>query len=153
MIYNPDTGENLTRTPLSWLKITGFYIVYYSFLTAFWLGCMNIFFMTLPEGHPKWMLDESIIGTNPGVGIRPPSTDKRIDSAMFQLKAADSDDIPTDAKGEGDKNIDYAIRARNFLDSYKNQTGLEDCSNSTNEIYKELLRFIQKPDRFGGLFQ
>ena len=31
--YNPDTGEIMTRTPLSWLLITIFYIIYYS-----WLG-------------------------------------------------------------------------------------------------------------------
>merc|ERR1712037_483642 len=29
MLYNPDTGEVLTRTPLSWLKITVFYCIYY----------------------------------------------------------------------------------------------------------------------------
>jgi len=134
MIYNPDTGEILTRTPLSWAKITAFYIVYYSFLTAFWLGCMNIFFLTIPEGHPRWMLDESIIGTNPGVGIRPSSTDKRIDSAMFQLKAADSDNITTDANGEGDKNVDYAMRAFKYLELYKNTTDL-DFNCTKNEIY------------------
>ena len=68
LLYNPDTGEVLTRTPLSWLKITAFYIVYYSCLAAFWVGCLNIFFLTLPENQmgPKWTMDQSIIGTNPG---------------------------------------------------------------------------------------
>merc|ERR1712210_211699 len=28
MLYNPDTGEILTRTPLSWLKITVFYCIF-----------------------------------------------------------------------------------------------------------------------------
>merc|ERR1711953_1259637 len=49
MLYNPDTGEVLTRTPLSWLKITVFYCIYYSCLAGFWIACMNIFFATLPE--------------------------------------------------------------------------------------------------------
>merc|ERR1711874_83297 len=30
LLYNPETGEILTRTPLSWLKIIVFYINYYS---------------------------------------------------------------------------------------------------------------------------
>jgi len=132
MIYNPDTGAILSRTPLSWLKITAFYIVYYTFLAGFWLGCMNIFFMTVPDGHPKWMLEESIIGTNPGVGLRPVMEDKIIDSAMYQLRAADSDWIPTDTKGEGPKNIDYAVRAKSFIDMYTNVTGLKTCEG--NEV-------------------
>merc|ERR1712013_902591 len=43
-LYNPTTGEILSRTPLSWFKITAFYIVYYSFLAGFWLACLNVFF-------------------------------------------------------------------------------------------------------------
>lgn len=135
MLYNPETGEILTRTPLSWLKITAFYIVYYSFLAGFWLGAMNVFLMTMPEGQPKWMLDKSIIGSNPGVGLRPVMTDKLIDSSMYQLKAADSDHIPTTEAGEGDKNIDYAVRAKLFMDLYNNTEGLKDCEK--NEINKE----------------
>ena len=30
--HNPDTGEIMTRTPLSWLLITVFYVIYYSCL-------------------------------------------------------------------------------------------------------------------------
>jgi len=132
MIYNPDTGEILTRTPLSWLKITAFYIVYYSFLAGFWLAAMNVFLMTMPENEPKWMLDKSIIGTNPGVGLRPIMTDKLIDSSMYQMRSADSDWTPTTTKGEGNKNIDYAVRAKLFMDLYNETTGLEKCEK--NEV-------------------
>merc|ERR1712038_694937 len=67
MLWNPDTGEVLTRTPLSWLKITVFYCIYYSCLAGFWIACMNIFFATLPENMdgPKWQQADSIIGVNP----------------------------------------------------------------------------------------
>merc|ERR1712203_1264520 len=73
MLWNPDTGEVLTRTPLSWLKITVFYCIYYSCLAGFWIACMNIFFATLPENMdgPKWQQADSIIGVNPGVGLPP----------------------------------------------------------------------------------
>ena len=30
--HNPDTGEIMTRTPMSWLLITIFYVIYYSCL-------------------------------------------------------------------------------------------------------------------------
>merc|ERR1712038_860234 len=77
MLWNPDTGEVLTRTPLSWLKITVFYCIYYSCLAGFWIARMNIFFATLPENMdgPKWQQADSIIGVNPGVGLRPRNTD------------------------------------------------------------------------------
>ena len=32
------------RTPLSWLKITIFYLIYYSLLACFWIACLVIFF-------------------------------------------------------------------------------------------------------------
>ena len=68
MLWNPDTGEILTRTPLSWLKITVFYCIYYSCLAGFWIACLNVFFATLPEAHdgPRWLKEDSIIGVNPG---------------------------------------------------------------------------------------
>merc|ERR1712055_991387 len=86
MLYNSDTGEILSRTPLSWFKITVFYCIYYSCLAGFWIGCLHIFFLTLPIQHPKWTLDSGLIGSNPGLGLRPVSTDKRIDSSMIVLK-------------------------------------------------------------------
>jgi len=123
-LYNPKTGEILSRTPLSWFKITAFYIVYYSCLAGFWLACLNIFFLTLPENRegPKWSLKESLIGTKPGVGLRPRNTDKRIDSQMFVLKKSETSQIPTNEglenEGEGDLNADYAARMRKFLAVY-----------------------------------
>lgn len=133
MIYNPDTGEIFTRTPMSWLKITAFYLVYYSLLAAFWLVCLQIFFLSLPEGKPRWTLDGSLIGSNPGVGVRPSNTDKRIDSSIFLLETAAKDTTPTDKMGNGEKNADWARRMELFLDKYKNKTGLFDCSEDAQQ--------------------
>lgn len=139
IIYDPANGTILTRTPLSWLKITVFYCVYYSLLAGFWIGCLNIFFMTLPAGRPKWEQEASIIGNNPGVGVRPQSTDALIDSAMFVLKAGNKDMRPTNKgqkdEGEGDKNIDYAYRMQKYLTQYTNTELLRDCE--VNEINRE----------------
>jgi len=120
LLYNPETGEILTRTPLSWLKITVFYTIYYSCLAGFWLACLNIFFLTLPEKEagPRWQLDYSRIGNRPGVGLRPKNIDKLIDSQMFVLKKDDTNTIATDDNGEGELNIDYAKRLKKFLNVY-----------------------------------
>jgi len=133
LIWNPETGQVLTRTPLSWLKIFVFYCIYYGCLAAFWAAMLNIFFITIPPEHPKWMLEDSIIGINPGLGVKPANQDQRIDSGMFILayegKALTSTE-PTKTKkremGEGDKNIDYAYRLQKFIDkgNYENKTEL-----------------------------
>jgi len=122
-LYDPDNGTFLSRTPLSWLKITVFYTIYYSCLAAFWYTCLIIFFQTLPEETvgPKWQLKGSLIGENPGVGIRPLNRDVRIDSNMFKLQLNDENNVPTDEDGEGDLNIDYAKRAQKFLKVYESE--------------------------------
>ena len=53
LLHNPETGEILTRTPKSWLLITGFYLIYYSCLAGFWAAMLNIFFLTLEDHQPK----------------------------------------------------------------------------------------------------
>jgi len=120
MLWNPDTGEVLTRTPLSWFKITVFYCIYYSCLAGFWIACLNIFFLTLPEetSGPRWTQTESLIGVNPGVGLRPRNNDARIDSQMFVLKQGDTNTWPSEEDGEGDVNADYAERMKKFLKVY-----------------------------------
>merc|ERR1711887_502325 len=132
MIYDPANGTILTRTPISWLKIIVFYCIYYSCLAGFWIGCMNIFFLTVPEDRPKWEQGASIIGNNPGVGLRPQSTDRLIDSSMIVLSVGEKDMEPTNPEGEGNKNIDYAVRMRKFMEKYQDTTGMQDCE--TNEI-------------------
>jgi len=139
LIWNPETGQVLTRTPLSWLKISVFYCIYYGCLAAFWAAMLNIFFITIPPEHPKWMLEESIIGINPGLGVKPANQDQRIDSGMFILAyegaEAATSTTPTKTKkreeGEGDKNIDYAYRLNKFLKhgNYDNITGLNKSCN------------------------
>jgi len=129
MLWNPDTGEVLTRTPLSWLKITAFYCVYYTCLAGFWIACLNIFFQTLPEtvDGPRWTQGDSIIGVNPGVGLRPRNQDALIDSQMFVLQDGDTNQLPSEPNGEGSLNADYAKRMENFLAVYsKTSMGAND---------------------------
>jgi len=127
LIWNPDTGEILTRTPLSWLKITTFYIIYYSCLAGFWAAAMAIFWQTLPnpwEG-PKWTQNSSIIGTNPGLGAKPPNSDKLIDSSIYKFSLSDKElECPEGRTwkeggpcGEGDTTADWIHRMQEFVDN------------------------------------
>ena len=51
------------------------------------------------------------------MGLRPGPTDERIDSQMFFLKSSD-DSYESSEGGEGDRNIDYAVRMRNNIEKY-----------------------------------
>ena len=69
-----------------------------------------------------------------GVGLRPQSTDKLIDSSMIVLGVGEKSMEPTNEDGEGDKNVDYAVRMRKLLDAYDNTEG---------EFYKILQKMLQ----------
>lgn len=47
-------------------KIGIFYTIFYGVLAALVAICMWVFFQTLDPRIPKWKLEKSIIGTNPG---------------------------------------------------------------------------------------
>jgi len=156
MLWNPDTGEILTRTPLSWLKITVFYCIYYCFLAGFWIACLNVFFATLPEAHdgPRWLKEDSIIGVNPGVGLRPRNTDARIDSQMFVLRQGDTNIHPSEHEGEGDLNADYVARTTKFLENYDNKVmGQRELLDGTMEDYPvfdlSVLKDCKKENNYG----
>ena len=88
---------------------------------CFWYGMLQLFFLTVPKDNPKYTLDASIIGQNPGVGIRPGQADQKLDSSMIFLEKAAQDTEPTDDNGEGLKNADWAKRYEKFLEKYKNE--------------------------------
>eukprot|EP00096_Caligus_rogercresseyi_P009136 TRINITY_DN304_c0_g1_i1.p1 TRINITY_DN304_c0_g1~~TRINITY_DN304_c0_g1_i1.p1 ORF type:complete len:328 (-),score=116.05 TRINITY_DN304_c0_g1_i1:634-1617(-) len=125
-IHNPETGEFFTRTPKSWALIIIFYVIYYSCLAGLWYGLLTAYFSMLPEGRPKFTLDESLIGANPGLGIRPAQPDKHIDSSMFRLQ---HNGVAVDLTEDGLENVDWAKRAKDFMDQYDNITGTVDCES------------------------
>jgi len=85
-LYNPETSEFLGRTGSSWFKIGLFYVVYYAFLTGFFIGMLVIFYQTLDDKQPKWLNSNGIIGSNPGVGYRPKPADDRVESTLVQFR-------------------------------------------------------------------
>jgi len=126
--HNPDTGEIMTRTPMSWLLITVFYVIYYSCLAAFWAICMVIFLQTVDYHEPKWQNKNSIIGTSPGLGLRPKQSKDLIDSAIIMFNK-DKKDARTEKEKETDKVPhwnEWSERITDFLDEYTHENKTKD---------------------------
>nr|CAH7718367.1 unnamed protein product [Callosobruchus chinensis] len=70
-IFDKEERKFLNRNSKSWAKIGLFYLIFYGMLAALVAICMWVFFQTLDPRIPKWQLDRSLIGTNPGLGFRP----------------------------------------------------------------------------------
>ncbi|XP_050504173.1 sodium/potassium-transporting ATPase subunit beta-2-like isoform X2 [Diabrotica virgifera virgifera] len=70
-VYQKKQGLILGRKGPELAKIGLFYLIFYGMLAALVAVCMWVFFQTLDPRIPKWQLDESLIGTNPGLGFRP----------------------------------------------------------------------------------
>jgi len=112
--YNSEEGSFLGRTPLSWIQIIAFYICFFTCLLGFWLLCWFIFVTTTPElsEGPRWQQDKSIIGTNPGVGIRPQMKDEKLEQkANFMSKV-------TFSSTNKQPNLDYAAEIKASLTNY-----------------------------------
>ncbi|BES89366.1 unnamed protein product [Nesidiocoris tenuis] len=82
-LYNKESGAVMGRTASSWAKIILFYIIFYIVLAALFSILMLILYYTLDPRIPKYQLDESLIGTNPGVGFRPMPNDQTLSSLIW----------------------------------------------------------------------
>merc|ERR1712158_102202 len=82
-MYDKNTGAIMGRTPLSWLLITVFYIIYYTLLAGFWLLCLFIFYQFIEEHQPRWQQNSGLIGRSPALGVRPGQDDSIIESSVI----------------------------------------------------------------------
>lgn len=90
--WDSKSGKCMGRTGDSWLKIIGFYIALYVILAIVWSLFFYVFQRTISDRFPKWQLEESLIGTNPGLGFRPQNPPNRIDSALISYRTGKSGD-------------------------------------------------------------
>ncbi|KAI4483547.1 hypothetical protein M0804_007807 [Polistes exclamans] len=70
-IYNSVEGTYCGHPPKRWAYTAIFYTCFFSSLALLFAICMKGLLATLSTEKPKWILDSSIIGTNPGLGFRP----------------------------------------------------------------------------------
>lgn len=71
MIYDPIDKTFFGRTGKNWGQLMLFYTIFYIILAALFTICMQGLLATVDDHQPKWQLEESLIGTNPGLGFRP----------------------------------------------------------------------------------
>ncbi|XP_017855321.1 sodium/potassium-transporting ATPase subunit beta-1 [Drosophila busckii] len=71
MIYDSRDGTIFGRTGKSWGQLLLFYVIFYIILAILFAICMQGLLASVDEDQPKWKLDQSLIGTNPGLGFRP----------------------------------------------------------------------------------
>lgn len=84
--FNPKRGTVFGRSGADCFRLTVFYIILYIILAAFWMLMLLIFYQTLDERVPKYTLDESRIGSNPGLGFRPRPKNEQVDSTLIWFK-------------------------------------------------------------------
>jgi sodium/potassium-transporting ATPase subunit beta len=107
-VWNGKEREFCGRDAESWAKIGIFYIIFYGCLGALVAVCMWVFFQTLDPRTPKWRLDQSLIGTNPGLGFRPLPPSDNVESTLIWYRGTDTE------------NYKYWTNALNeFLEVYK----------------------------------
>lgn len=150
--WDPRNKTCMGRTGDSWLKIIAFYIVLYTCLVAFWSLLVQFLHLTISEKYPKYQLEESLIGSNPGLSIRPRSPRERIESALISYHVGEngdfkhwSDDIESFLKDE--QASSNGIKVKHDCNSNKDSSETEsfcpfdnssipaDCSASQNFSY------------------
>lgn len=90
-LYNTQDGKIMGRTATNWAQLFLFYAAFYTVLAALFAICMQGLLVTLNHQYPKWQLDESRIGTNPGLSFRPLPEDS--EAASIQYVAANKSSV------------------------------------------------------------
>lgn len=107
-LYNEKNNKYCGRSVLSWAKIGLFYLVFYGALASLVGICLWVFMQTIDARIPKYKLERSIIGTNPGLGFRPSPPAQNIQSTLIWYK------------GTAEKDYKYWVDSLNeFLKDYE----------------------------------
>lgn len=108
-MYDKETHKIMGRTTKNWGQLVLFYMVFYTVLAALFAICMQALLATMNLQYPKWQLDSSLIGTNPGVGYRPMPENPE-SGAMIHYAAANRTEVKY-----------WVDRINEFLEPYKEQ--------------------------------
>ncbi|XP_063928147.1 sodium/potassium-transporting ATPase subunit beta-1-like [Zophobas morio] len=119
-IYNRETKAIFGRTCADWGRLGLFYLVFNALLAAVFAIGIKVLLSTMDTNAPKWKLEESLIGTNPGLGFRPFSLE---DGALIQYSLQN-----TSTAEKWVKLLDT------FLEPYENYTDRDNIQNCTFKI-------------------
>ncbi|XP_046735931.1 sodium/potassium-transporting ATPase subunit beta-2-like isoform X1 [Diprion similis] len=124
-IYDPSTKKFLGRTKSSWGVVGLFYLVFFSVLALLCAICYKGLMLSIDFKRPTYILEDSIIGTSPGLGFRPISDD--IDQgSLVWYNATNSSNVRT-WKKRIDKFLDVYINSSLLPTRGRNQ---QFCTNS-----------------------
>ncbi|XP_032530029.1 sodium/potassium-transporting ATPase subunit beta-1-like [Danaus plexippus] len=138
ILYNPDEKTFLGRTLRRWGVLFAFYLVFYAALVAFFAIYMAAIFSTLDNDKPKYTLESSLIGANPGVSYRP----RPRDEITVQYNAQNS--IEYDH---------YISELADLFKQYKNEswvTSKTECTSEDNFGYPHSPCFFIKLNKIYG---
>lgn len=126
-----------------------FYVIFYAVLSGFFGAMLAVFYQTLDPNAPKWQLDNSLIGSNPGLGFRPMPPESNVESTLIWYKASDEGNYlhwtrELDKFLEGKKkntwNTIYSVKAvarSMFLWKYI----LKKCFSMVNQLFNNKYRY------------
>ncbi|CAG4991420.1 unnamed protein product [Colias eurytheme] len=135
-IYNPQEKSFLGRTPKRWGIVLAFYLIFYAVLAVLFATCMGVLFLTLDDKKPKFVLDSSLIGANPGVAFRP--------TAGFGLRYKNTNTSTYDV---------YVDDLKDFFSDYKAEdwySAKKDCKADDNFGYPDTPCFFIKLNKIYG---
>ncbi|XP_043258252.1 sodium/potassium-transporting ATPase subunit beta-2-like [Colletes gigas] len=121
-VWNSETGQFLGRTGASWGKILLFYVIFYAVLAGFFGAMLTVFYQTLDPNAPKWQMNNSLIGNNPGLGFRPMPPPSNVDSTLIWYKASDEGNF-----------LHWTRELDKFLEEY------QKSSASANDAQKRMI--------------
>ncbi|XP_058061683.1 sodium/potassium-transporting ATPase subunit beta-1-like [Anopheles bellator] len=130
-LYDTKSGRVMGRTAKSWGQLLLFYTIFYIVLAALYAICMQGLLVTLNHQYPRWQLDESRIGTNPGVTFRPRAGGME-GTSEIQYVAANKTDVSV-----------WVDLINEFLEPYTDRTKLPP---GTNQV---ICDFVTNPPRKG----
>ncbi|KPJ13276.1 Sodium/potassium-transporting ATPase subunit beta-2 [Papilio machaon] len=123
-LWNSETGQVLGRTGSSWAKILLFYLIFYAILVGFFAAMLAIFYQTLDSKMPKWQMDGSLIGSNPGLGFRPMPDSANVESTLIYYRANDKGSV-----------LKWATVIDEFLEQYRKKgSGGGEASGAENRV-------------------
>ncbi|CAB3248107.1 unnamed protein product [Arctia plantaginis] len=117
VIYNPEENSILGRTPKRWGIMLTFYMVFYAVLTFLFALCMGGLYLSLEKTQPTYLLEDSLIGANPGVTHRPMPEDP-----MLHIKV-----------GNSSFHQQYIQELDEFFEDYKNEDWWLKNKNCTSK--------------------
>lgn len=106
-----------------WMRIAVSYAVLWASIVAFWIVYMTIFQQTIDERVPKLQLNNSPIGSNPGLSIRPRPQKSKLDSSLIHFQSSSFGDWQ-----HWVENINSYIKPYQELEAGAGQHAQGDCN-------------------------